>query len=200
MEKKQTVIALIAALIVFLLLFFVLKWNWGMATIITLLSYLAVFYLVKPVVRIGKLEIDEMEDGLELKRLMDEAEHSKNVIKNFSENQADTEMKRRSAELVFTTESILRYLNNHPEKITRARKFLGYYVSTGANLVKRFDALNSSGVETETLNELYSETGNALTVLNQLFKKQFNSLVQNEIVDMQADIDLIENIMNSEVK
>ncbi|WP_459128987.1 5-bromo-4-chloroindolyl phosphate hydrolysis family protein [Guggenheimella bovis] len=200
METRQTVLSTIVALLVFVLFFALLKWAWWMCIILAVLSYFAFYFLVTPILKIGKINIDDMEDGVELKRLMDEATKEKDFMKSFADKQTDPDLKRRSQELVFTTESILRYLNSHPEKITRARTFLGYYIKTGSSLLQRLGSLQEVGVSTEQIDQLHSGATNALTTLNQLYKKTFNGLVQNEMIDMQADIDLIEEIIGNEGK
>ena len=93
---------------------------------------------------------------------------------------------------------ILAYLQENPEKIGMARRFFTYYLDTAAGLLERYIQLQETGLRTPEVTEAVNKTAQALPVLNQVFEKQFTRLMEGELMDVDAEISLLENTLKME--
>ena len=67
-----------------------------------------------------------------------------------------------------------------------------------SRLLDKYVKLQERGLDTEKTTELKEQTGKALLALNRAFEGQFEKLMQDEIMDMDADIRLLKQTMRME--
>ena len=79
-----------------------------------------------------------------------------------------------------------------------ARQFIDYYQDMASRLLDKYVKLQERGLDTEKTTELKEQTGKALLALNRAFEGQFEKLMQDEIMDMDADIRLLKQTMRME--
>ena len=79
-----------------------------------------------------------------------------------------------------------------------ARRFFTYYLDTAAGLVDRFAQFEAAGLHTEEVEEILARTAKALPVLDHTFEKQFTRLMEGELMDVEAEIALLETTMEME--
>ena len=110
----------------------------------------------------------------------------------------DETIRAQSRQLHETAASILTYLEKHPDKIKLARRFIDYYQDTASSLLAKYVELEDSGLNTADAASLREKTGQALISLNQAFAGQFQRLMSNELMDMDAEIRLLEQTIKME--
>ena len=183
----------------FLLLFFGLGWNQVFTGVLAVGAYFGASILLRPRRKIGVLDVETVQNGEELRQLMDDAEADLNAIHSciatIRQQPAITENTQRLYE---TGERILSYLRTNPQKITIARRFINYYLDTASGILRKYIAVQDTQLETEEMTRLRSKTESALVILNDAFKKQFERLMENEIMDIDSDIDLLEKTLKME--
>ena len=197
-ESIRTILAFLAGLLVFALLYFQASWHILVSGIIALLIYGAVFLLTKPVKRIGNTPVDSLKGGPELLQIMSDAHDDMQVIFQASQRTLDAQIDVKAKKLYELGNRMLTYLGNNPQKISSARRFFSFYLDTGANILTKYMNLIASNPDSPQVQRLTPETARALDILQDAFMKQFNKLMQNEVMDVEADIDLLEKTLHLE--
>lgn len=198
-ETRQTFLATSASVLLFITLFLILKMDILISALLAVGTYIGVFMISKPRITLGNLDVENMENGLELKALMDEAESDLSRIKSYGDTIKDKEISKGTLDLYEVGNNILEYLKRNPEKITKSRRFFNYYLETSAEIIKKYVEFEKTNITSGEIDRIYDRTKNAVLVLKEGFKKQYVKLVSNEIVDMEADIELLENTLKEDI-
>ena len=197
-ETAAGFLAGIGAAAVFLFLFFGLRWNFFLCAALAVVLFAAFSLLFKPARKIGRVEISAVSGGEELYRKLQEAKEDLDSIGRSMEQIEDVQIRSQSQRLHETASSILSYLEKHPEKIGTARRFIDYYQDTASSLLAKYVELERSGLHTEDAAQLEEKTKKALQALHQAFEGQFERLMRNELMDMDAELKLLEQTMKME--
>lgn len=197
-EIIRTLIAFLAGLLAFMWLYFRACWHIVVSGLIAILIYGAVFFLAKPVKRIGNTPVENIKGGQELLQIMSDAHDDMQVILKASQSALEAEIDVKAKKLYELGNRLLTYLGNNPEKISSARRFFSFYLATGANILAKYMDLIASNPDSPQVQRLTPETARALDILQDAFMTQFNKLVQNEVMDVEADIGLLEKTLHLE--
>lgn len=193
-------IGLAGGLGVFFLLTLLLSWPWWAAGLTAAGVYAGLFLLTKPRLKIGNIRADSLPDGDELKRLMSDAEEDMAAISRAGQKIRHPRIRAESQKLYQTGVKILEYLENHPERISAARRFFTYYLDTAVEILEKYLPFQASGLQTEEVLALKASTEKAMLILNEAFEKQFTNLMRNDILDIETDIKVLEVNLRSEGK
>ena len=93
---------------------------------------------------------------------------------------------------------MLGYMEEHPEKIRLARQFIDYYQDTASSLLQKYVALQDTSLNTGQVQRLQEDTLRAAGTLNKVFEQQYQKLLRNEMMDMDAEIRLLEQTAKME--
>lgn len=197
-ESTRTIIAFLAGLLTFFLLYHLICWHILISGLIALLVYGAVFLLTKPVKRIGKTRVDNLKGGTELLQIMSDAYEDMQVIHKASQLTLEADINVKAQKLYELGDRMLSYLSQNPQKISSARRFFSFYLDTGANILTKYINLITTNPDSPQVQRLTPETVRALDILHDAFMKQFNKLMQNEVMDVEADIELLEKTLHME--
>ena len=191
-EKTRTTIAVIISLIAYYILSSVLKWNTLVAGLIAVVLYFAVFLLLKPVLRIGSTNVENIKGGETMHRMMSDAHEDMQSIYMTAQNIKDRDIKQKAEKLHELGSRILKYLNDNPSSIPEARRFFTYYLDTGQNILNKYMRLETSNPGSAEIKELSEKTSRGMDILYDAFTKQFSRLMRNELMDVEADIKMLE--------
>lgn len=197
-EGLRSLLGLLAGLGSFLLLHLSMRWNLFVAAGIAVLLYLAVYYLTKPALRIGKIKVDRLKGGEELHQMMSDAHADMQVIYRASQAVGDTGIRSKALKLHELGNQMLSYLSQNPGTISSARRFFSYYLDTGAGILSKYMKLTTGNPSSPEVQRLTPETDKALDTLYEAFMAQFNKLMANEVMDVEADIQLLEKTLKME--
>ena len=198
---KEMVTALISALIscaVFLLLFLAAGWNLAAAALLCILLYFGLGLILKPRKKIGGIDVEKIQGGEELQKLLEEARNDLKQISRAAREITNIKAKEDAEALEAGGRRILSYLEENPEKISMARRFFTYYLDTAAGLLERYTQLQETGLRTPEVTEALRKTAGTFPVLNEVFEKQFTRLMEGELMDVEAEISLLENTLKME--
>ena len=198
---KEMVTALISALIscaVFLLLFLAAGWNLAAAALLCILLYFGLGLILKPRKKIGGIDVEKIQGGEELQKLLEEARKDLKQISRAAREITNIKAKEDAEALEAGGRRILSYLEENPEKISMARRFFTYYLDTAAGLLERYTQLQETGLRTPEVTETLRKTAGTFPVLNEVFEKQFTRLMEGELMDVEAEISLLENTLKME--
>ena len=198
---KETVRMLLAAVLaaaVFLILFLLLRWHLIVCILICVGVYFGLFLLLKPNRRIAGINVESLPDSEEIQKLLDDAQADLSAIKKAMNIVSATSVRKDVEELYGTGMRIYAYLEENPGKIKLARRFFTYYLDTAAKLVERYVDFQNTGLRSEEVKDILRKTAEALPVLSRAFERQFTNLMQGELMDVEADIDLLKSTLEME--
>ena len=139
-----------------------------------------------------------MPGGEEIQKLLDDAQADLTDIEKAGKAIADSAVQKDAEALCATGTRILAYLKDNPDKIKLARRFFTYYLDTAAKLLARYVDFQNTGLHSEEVTEILRKTAESLPVLNKAFEKQFTHLMQGELLDVEADIELLKSTLKME--
>ena len=197
-ETSRMLVSSFAAAIVFLLLFLFFHWNLIVCILLCVGIYFGLFFLLKPSRRIAGIDVESLPGGEEIQKLLDDAQADLGDIDQAVKAIADPAVQQDAQALYATGTGILAYLNENPDKIKLARRFFTYYLDTAAKLLARYVDFQNTGLHSEEVTEILCKTAESLPVLNKAFEKQFTHLMQGELLDVEADIELLKSTLKME--
>ena len=192
--KKE--ICVIALSFVFDLFFF--YFLFGVRAVLAVLLYMALTLLLKPARKIGKVKVETLRDGEHLSEKLEEARADLKSIERSMAKIRDLELKEESERLHRTAGNILKYLEENPGKIPQARQFIDYYQDTASQLLEKYVDLQNTDLNTEDTRRLKVQTEEAIRTLNEAFENQFQKLMSEELLDMEAELQLLRQTMKME--
>jgi len=102
---------------------------------------------------------------------------------------------RRLEEL---TAMIFQIVEENPEKKPQIRRFLSYYLPTTLKLVRSYATLEKQGVKGENILSAKQSIGNILDTLTTGYEQQLDQLFKSDAIDIAADINVLENLMQQD--
>ncbi len=182
----------------FLFLFLFLHWNPAVAAVLSVLLYFAFGLLLKPRKKLGGIDIEKIQGGEELQRLLNEARKDLKQIGKAARAITNIKAREDAEALESCGKRILAYLQENPEKISMARRFFTYYLDTAAGLLERYIQMQETGLRTPEISEAMMKTARTLPVLNEVFDRQFTRFMEGELMDVDAEISLLKNTLEME--
>ena len=96
------------------------------------------------------------------------------------------------------TAQIFDCVKQHPEKLSQIRQFLNYYLPTTIKLMEQYVTLQNQSVKTENITEGMQKIEDLLDKVIVAFQRQLDALFESDVVDITADIRVMEQMMASE--
>lgn len=197
-EIMRMILSVIGGAVTFLVLFLLAGWNILISILLCVGVYFGLYLVLKPSRRLGGKDVESLPDGEEMEKMLAEAEKDLYEIRRASQSIFDRSVQRDAENLHKTGSRILAFLKENPERIRQARRFFLYYLDTAAKLLGRYRDFQNTGLHTEEIEEILERTKKALPMLNQAFEKQFTRLMEGELMDVEADIALLEKTLKME--
>lgn len=159
--------------------------------------YFGVYMISKPQLKIGNISIAKAKSE-DLKQLMEEGYNNLRKLEQGSTQIKDEEIQGLSKNLYFRGVDIYEHLQSNPDKIPVARKFLNYYLETAAGLVTKYEKLSDSKAKGDSIKRAEKEVKEGLLVLEKAFDKEFEHMMQGDIMDIELDVKVLEQTFKSE--
>jgi hypothetical protein len=191
-------LSLLIALAVFAAALFLLRWTIGIAALLSLGSYAGLSFLLTPVLRLAGVNIEHIKNSGEIMALVAEGERDLASIKKSAAASGDPEIKARALNVYREGEKIIGYIKKNPAQAVMARRFFNYYLEKAEELLTRYHNLTSAEIKTERLASLKEKTLSALDSILRGMALQFSRLISSEVIDIEADIKLLENTVRME--
>ena len=110
----------------------------------------------------------------------------------------DTDIAEQVGRLEDISKRIIKYLEAHPESVNRAKHFIYYYQEKTASLARQYISVSESGVNTAELRKLRQDMRSALKGFEVAYEKEFANIMDNEILDINAELKVARQIMESD--
>lgn len=105
---------------------------------------------------------------------------------------ADSEI----AQMRRTCAAILGFVHNHPQQLTRVRRFREYYLPTTRKLLDTAQGLGDSQVQ--HAQEIRRDITGILHTLNTAYSKLYDTLLQDVSLDVSTEIDTLETMLRQD--
>lgn len=132
--------------------------------------------IADPMIDSGLRLVEQIEENLKL--LTDEDELSASVA-TFDEK----------------TRQILRSVSETPEKASRIRKFIHYYLPTATKLLNNYCVMKQRGITGDELQKAGSAAMEGYSMINTVCEKQLELLHSDNMMDMDTDLDVLETML-----
>ena len=142
--------------------------------------------------------MESMPGGEEIRQLLDDAQADLAGIDKAVKEIKAPSVQQDAQALYVTGTRILAYLEENPDKIKLARRFFTYYLDTAAKLLTRYVDFQETELHSGEIAGILQKTAEALPVLNSAFEKQFTHLMQGELLDIEADLELLKSTLKME--
>ena len=94
---------------------------------------------------------------------------------------------------------IFREVEEHPEKLRQASTFFDYYLPTTLKLLGTYSDFEEAGIEGENLKQAKARIESIMDNLLENFEKQLDELYRSEAMDVDADIRVMESMLNRDL-
>lgn len=144
------------------------------------------------------LKVGMLTDEHELKEMMNDAYEDLLQIQKGYRSAKHESIRLNGEKLFHKGVAIFEHLRKNPSKIRQARRYLTYYLDTAAGIMNKYTGFVETRLDSKEIDKVYLETEKALEILNEAFNKQFVKLMQNEMMDIEADVKVLEDTLKTE--
>ena len=108
------------------------------------------------------------------------------------------EVRSRINELMRISDKIIQDAIDDPSDVPEIRKFLDYYLPTTIKLLNAYDRMSGQGIEGENLSKSMHSIEEMLDTAIDAFKKQLDSLFEDQALDIETDISVMNRMLERE--
>ncbi len=80
----------------------------------------------------------------------------------------------------------------------KIKRFLGFYIPATIRLLNEYDRMCASGASGENTASAMKSIEEALDRMNEAYERHYDSLFDNESLDIETDIKVLEGLLKSE--
>lgn len=95
-------------------------------------------------------------------------------------------------------QQIFAYVADHPDRLSAIRKFISYYLPTTLKLLEAYRKLERRNTGVESEQKTKEEILGALDNINLAFHNLLDDLMQNDYLDLSADISVLQSMLAQE--
>lgn len=183
-------------IIIFIVLFAVLKMEIIISGVLALLIYIGSSLLFAPNNKLVLLGIKDSNKQKEYMDLLDNGYENYEKISKLRNQLTKPEIKVKCTLIVNQIAKILKYLEKHPNKIGQNKKFFTYYLEAILKIINSYNDISTQNVHTKEIEEVMEKTEKSLTLINKSLEEQFSKMLQNDALDLDTEIDLLNNSIN----
>jgi 5-bromo-4-chloroindolyl phosphate hydrolysis protein len=192
------IIPLAITIIVFTVSIIILKWTLIIAAVLAFCFYVGLSFLFTPVLRLAGVNIEHIKNNEEIMTLLEEGEKDLVSIKKIADISKDIQIKTKALNLHREGGKIIAYIKKNPAKAVMARRFFNYYLNKANEILTKYHNLISAGIETDHLLSLKEKTLGAMESILRGMTLQFSRLISSEVIDIEADVKLLESTLKME--
>jgi len=110
----------------------------------------------------------------------------------------DEAISNKVSRLEELTGKIFKIVVENPEKQPQLRRFMSYYLPTTLKLVRSYATLEKQGVKGENIMSTKRSISDILDTLSTGFEQQLDQLFKSDAIDIAADINVLESLMQQD--
>ena len=134
----------------------------------------------------------------ELDAILKQGAEAVSKIQSLNDEIPDFKLSAQIKQIEILTEKIFAYVREHPQDIGEIRQFLNYYLPTTIKLLEQYVVLQNQGMRMGNIDEGMRKIESMLDKVIVAFQRQLDGLFESSVVDITADIQVMEQMMASE--
>ena len=119
-------------------------------------------------------------------------------LRDLNEKILDAAISAKIDRIEELTAKIFRIVEENPSKLPQIRRFMNYYLPTTLKLLHSYATLEKQGEVGENITAAKENIGRILDTLAKGYEQQLDQLFQSDAIDIAADINVLENLMQQD--
>ena len=150
--------------------------------------------------RTPRLDLDAVEEDRAeyLQQNFEKAMNDYKYIEESQKNISDRELSRQLDKMQRVAKNLLSNLEQNPERIPLAYKFIDYYQDRAVKIVKQYQELEATQLSTEKIQDLKDRMKMTLSALDEAYKDQFEHVLNDQIISAEAELKVMEQQLDAE--
>ena len=130
--------------------------------------------------------------------LLEQGEQYVRRMRTLNDEIPDYKLSAQILQLEILTKKIFDHIRLHPEKAKSLRQLMNYYLPTTIRLLEQYVLLQDQGLRMGNIDEGMKRIEDMLDKVIVAFQKQLDSLFESNVVDITAEIRVMEQMMASQ--
>jgi len=174
-------------------------WHFVWLVVLGVLAYviLSLFFPGKTV-SIDSTEKPQRTGDENVDALLAEGEKSVAEMSKLRDSIPNEEVNRKAGELVSVTDNIFKKLLAESSVYSQVKRFADFFLPTTLKLLNSYDRFSQSGVEGENITGTMDRINAALDTTLESYKKFYDSLFENQALDIETDITVFDTMLKKE--
>jgi len=201
--KKKSVIPVygVAAAWVLYCLIFPLYRTWHF---IAVACFAVLTYVILSMIFPGKTErIDipeepERSGDEKIDALLAEGERAVAELRRLRASIPGEKVRQKLSDIISVIDKIFKKLLQEPGAYSQVKRFADFYLPTTIKLLHTYDRFGQSGARGENVSVTMERIDTALDTIHSSYRKFFDSLFENQALDIETDIIVLENMLKKE--
>jgi 5-bromo-4-chloroindolyl phosphate hydrolysis protein len=110
----------------------------------------------------------------------------------------DKSVQGKVDEIIIVIDKIFKNLLEDPGDYAQVKRFADFYLPATIKLLHTYDRFGQSGAQGDNITGTMERIDTALDTILESYKKFFDSLFENQALDIETDIKVLENMMKRE--
>lgn len=140
-------------------------------------------------------EPDKPADDPALAAVLEQGQQAMAKLQALLDGIRDYRVSAKIKQIEALTGAILRQVERSPDKLKAVRQFMNYYLPTTLKLLEQYVQLQDVGLKGENIQSGMAQIEALLDKVIVAFQKQLDGLFAREVVDITADIRVMEQMM-----
>jgi len=107
-------------------------------------------------------------------------------------------LKKKINDIISVIDKIFKDLLEDPDDYKQVKRFADFYLPTTIKLLHTYDRFGRSGVDGENITGTLERIDTALDKILSSYEKFFDSLFENQALDIETDIRVLESVLKQE--
>lgn len=138
----------------------------------------------------GNEELDKLND-----ELFNKAVDDFNALEKELKRVQDNELRKQLRKMQGIANNFLTYLQQHPERMSLARRFVDYYQDRALLLVRKYQELEKTGLEAQEVQQAKEEIKQLLDNFDEAYEDQFSKVLNAQLMDLDAEMKVMKQNM-----
>jgi len=126
--------------------------------------------------------------------LLTEDRKSLGEMKTLRDAIPNDEVRTKADKLISITDQIFNKLQAEPNVYTQVKRFADFFLPTSVKLLRTYSQFDQSGVAGENITSTMERIDSALDMTLTSYKKFYDSLFENQALDIETDISVLETM------
>lgn len=131
----------------------------------------------------------------ELDAVVNQGRRSVERIRQLNDEIPDYKVSAQLKQIEILTASIIDQVEKKEDKLKQTRQFMNYYLPTTIKLLEQYVQMQDVGLRGENISAGMKQIEELLDKVIVAFQKQLDSLFERDVVDITADIQVMERMM-----